>query len=262
MRAVEAVDLVDEQAACPARSRGARGRHRTPFSDRRRRRRSPKSARSADRSLGQQPRHRGLAGAGRPPEDQRAERARLQHARQDAVGTEQMILPDHVGERIRPQLVGERPRRVVLEAGGGEEVRSSSFGLESSMGAAPGERRLFLPPRMRGRRKSSAQHDGNLLAAAIDGDAPGAAAGAGDALEVGRSFDLLVVDRDDDVALLEPDRLRRRAVGDARRWRRPCSADRSAARRPAPATDWRPWRRQNGERDLISTSSRGASGTG
>ena len=44
--------------------------------------------------IGEQPRHRGLAGAGRPPEDQRAERARLQHAGERAVGPEQVILPD------------------------------------------------------------------------------------------------------------------------------------------------------------------------
>ena len=48
--------------------------------------------------LRQQPRHRGLAGAGRAPEDQRAERARLQHARERAVGAEQMVLPDHLGQ--------------------------------------------------------------------------------------------------------------------------------------------------------------------
>ena len=68
----------------------------------------------------QEPRHRGLAGAGRTPKNERAERARLQHAGERAVGAEQMILPDHVGELVGPQLVGQRPRRVVLEAGGGE----------------------------------------------------------------------------------------------------------------------------------------------
>ena len=60
----------------------------------------------------QQPRHRGLAGAGRAPEDQRAERAGGQHPGERAVGAEQMILADHLGERLRAQPVGQRPRRV------------------------------------------------------------------------------------------------------------------------------------------------------
>ena len=78
--------------------------------------------------LRQQPRHRGLAGAGRPPEDQRAERARLEHARQRAVRAEQMVLADHLGELLRAQLVGERPRRVAVEAGGREQARPLGFG--------------------------------------------------------------------------------------------------------------------------------------
>ncbi len=45
--------------------------------------------------VGQKPRNRGLAGARRPPEDQRAERARLQHARERAVRADQGFLPDH-----------------------------------------------------------------------------------------------------------------------------------------------------------------------
>ena len=48
--------------------------------------------------IGQQPRHGGLAGAGRPPEDQRAERARREHAGQRAVGAEQLILADDFAE--------------------------------------------------------------------------------------------------------------------------------------------------------------------
>src|SRR5579883_853827 len=72
--------------------------------------------------VSQQPRHGGLAGAGRAPEDERAERARLQHASERAVLAEQMVLADHVREPLRPQTVGERPRRVALEAGSGEQI--------------------------------------------------------------------------------------------------------------------------------------------
>src|SRR5208282_1744692 len=49
----------------------------------------------------------------------------------------------------------------------------------------------------------------------LDGDAPLPSAGAYDVIEIGGFRDLLVIDRDHDVALLEADRLRRRAVGDA-----------------------------------------------
>ena len=139
-----------------------------------------------------EPRHRGLAGAGRAPENQRAERARLQHARKRAVGAEQMVLADDVGKRVRTQLVGERPRRVAVETAGGEQ----------------GWRLLF------GRELISAKHHGNLLAAAHNGDAPLMAAGRDDAFEIGGLVDLLTVDRHDNVALAEADRLRLRAVGD------------------------------------------------
>src|SRR5262249_33587050 len=73
----------------------------------------------------EQPRHRGLAGAWRAPEDERAERARRQHARERAVGSEQMILPDHFRELGRAQLISERARRVLLEARRLEEVGST-----------------------------------------------------------------------------------------------------------------------------------------
>src|SRR6266404_2227170 len=72
--------------------------------------------------VGQQPRNRGLAGAGRPPEHQRAQRARRQHPRQRAVGTEDVILADDVGERTRAQPVGQRTRRVLLHPRRSEEV--------------------------------------------------------------------------------------------------------------------------------------------
>ena len=82
------------------------------------------------RRAGEKPRHRGLAGARRAPEYQRAERARFQHARERAVGTEQMILPDHIGKLIGSKLVGQRPRRGAVETGGGEQARRPSLGRE------------------------------------------------------------------------------------------------------------------------------------
>src|SRR5580704_18653511 len=40
-----------------------------------------------------------------------------------------MVLADDLGELLRPQLVGERPRRVAIEARGGEQsCLSTSFG--------------------------------------------------------------------------------------------------------------------------------------
>ena len=55
---------------------------------------------------------------GGPQKIERAERAGLQHARQRAVGPEQMILADHVDKLVGPQFVGKRPRRVALEPAG------------------------------------------------------------------------------------------------------------------------------------------------
>src|SRR5262245_27016962 len=76
----------------------------------------------------QQPRYRGLAGTGRSPKDERAQRSRIEQARERAVGTEQMVLADDFAEPRRPQLVGERPRRVALEPGGREQARAGALG--------------------------------------------------------------------------------------------------------------------------------------
>src|SRR6187399_3320958 len=70
----------------------------------------------------QEPRHRGLAGAGRAPEDQRAQRARRQHPRQRAVGPEDVVLSHHVGQGFGTQPVRQRPWRVLLHARGREQV--------------------------------------------------------------------------------------------------------------------------------------------
>ena len=96
-----------------------------------------------------------------------------------AVGPEQMILPDHLGQRLRAQLVGERPRRVGVEA---RPRRTGSAPLPR-LGA-----RAAHPPRT---------STGNLLAAALDGDAPDAGCcRPGDVLQVAGLGDLVVVDRD------------------------------------------------------------------
>ncbi len=70
----------------------------------------------------EQARDRRLAGAGRPPENQAAKRAGGDPPGQGAVWSDQMILPDHLGEALRAQPVGERMRRELFETGGGEEI--------------------------------------------------------------------------------------------------------------------------------------------
>jgi hypothetical protein len=75
------------------------------------------------RRISQQARHGGLAGAGRSPEHQRAERARLQHARQSAVGAEDMILAHNFRKLLRTQAVGQRMRRILLHPCRSKEAR-------------------------------------------------------------------------------------------------------------------------------------------
>ena len=137
LRAVEAVDLVDEQQR-PLPGLAARARlleHLLEVGDA-----------GEDRGnllemqlgrVGEKPRHRGLAGARRPPEDQRAERAGIEHARQRTVRPEQVILPNHLRQRLgRPQLVGQRPRRIAIEAGGSEQAWRLSPGARGHVALA------------------------------------------------------------------------------------------------------------------------------
>ena len=96
LRAVEPMHLVDEQqrslaGLAPGARRverllqiGDAGKHRRELLE------------MQFGGIRQQPRHRGLAGARRSPEDQRAQRARRQHACQRAVGAEDMILADDI----------------------------------------------------------------------------------------------------------------------------------------------------------------------
>ena len=94
--------------------------------------------------LRQQPRDGGLAGAGRAPEHQRTERARCQHARECAVGPEQMILADNLVELLRPELVCERTRRILVKARGGKQARTGRFGPR---GHPLNTAEIFCPPR-------------------------------------------------------------------------------------------------------------------
>src|SRR5258708_4488687 len=87
--------------------------------------------------LREQPRHGGLAGARRPPEHQRTEHARVEHAGERAVGAEQMVLSDHVGQAGWSQFVGERARRVAFEAGGREQARPAAFRAWARLWAHP-----------------------------------------------------------------------------------------------------------------------------
>ena len=111
LRAVEAMDLVDEQErALPLRAARARGvEDLLQFRDARMDRRELHERVVAARA--DQPRDRRLAAARRPPEDHRAERRRRKQTRQRPIRTGQMLLARDLGERHRPQPLGERRRR-------------------------------------------------------------------------------------------------------------------------------------------------------
>src|SRR5262249_8745277 len=99
--------------------------------------------------LREQPRHCSLAGAGRPPEDERAQRTGIEEALERAIGAEQMVLADDFVQRLRPQLVGKGPRRVALEPGS----RKQAFALRApALGARRCHPRsspdICWPPRM------------------------------------------------------------------------------------------------------------------
>ena len=131
-----------------------------------------------------QPRHRGLAGAGRAPEDQRAQRARLQHARQRAVGTEDVVLADDVG------------RACAAAAGRAADAARPAPALRRRTGWCrfawplrahpPSVTLICWPPRTSVMRQSRADWPRRLL-------------------QIGGLGDLLVVHGEDDVALLEAD---------------------------------------------------------
>ena len=113
--------------------------------------------------------------------------AGIEHARDHAVGAEQVILADDLGKRLRTQAVGERPRRCLLQPGGLEEIchrRSYIRNWELSI-------RPFRSMVICQMRKRSEQHFGQTLGR-VDGDP---------------------VDLDNDVAAHQPRLIRRRPRG-------------------------------------------------
>ena len=120
----------------------------------------------ADR-VGEQPRDRGLAGAGRPPQDHRGELARRDHPPDRAVRPGQMLLADHLVERARPQPVGER--RIVARRGA--RVRLGRVVLEEI-----GHARRPLEPRPC---RSQSSRPGHIAAAPSPGGPATSARGGG-----------------------------------------------------------------------------------
>ena len=106
--AVEAVDLVDEQQgslAHPGRCPGF-GEGLLEVGDAREHRADRGEAHA--HRVGEQPGDAGLAGARRPPQDHRGQLAGRHHPPDRAFGSGQVLLADHLAERMRAQPVGER----------------------------------------------------------------------------------------------------------------------------------------------------------
>ena len=192
LRAVEAMHLVDEQQRALAHlAAGARGvEHLLQVGDAGKHRGNLLEMQFG--RIRQQPRHRGLAGAGRAPEHQRAQRARLQHARQRAVGTQDMILADDVGRACAgaagPAADAAHPAPSLR--------RQRGWRLARSLRAHPPSVTLICwPPRTTVMRQSLDAAFARLV-------------------EIAGLGDLLVVDGQDDVALLESDTGGRAVVGE------------------------------------------------
>src|SRR5258705_13059920 len=103
--------------------------------------------------IGQEPRHRGFAGARRYPEDQRTQRARRKNARQRALRPEDMILADGIRERTRAQFVRKRMRRVLLHPRRGEQACTFAWSLRAH---PPRVTWICWPPRTTVMRQSRA----------------------------------------------------------------------------------------------------------
>ena len=88
------------------------------------------------RIAGKQPCNRRLAGAGRPPEDHRAERAGADHPRQRTVLAGQVLLADHLRQRRRPQPVGQRPRGLATAFPGDRPRNRSAIRSAGPAGSA------------------------------------------------------------------------------------------------------------------------------
>src|SRR5690348_8203719 len=89
-------------------------------------------------------RNRGFPGPRWTPEYQRPQRTRRQHARERPIGPEQMILADDFVELLRSQFVGERTRRIFIEACRGKQIWAACFGArDHPLNTAE----IFCPPR-------------------------------------------------------------------------------------------------------------------
>ncbi len=148
--AIEAVDLVDEQErgltrAAPrlrllvdlAQVRHP-GHHRRELHQR------------LAQAPGEQAGERRFAGAGRPPQDDRAELAAGEHAPERRIRAEQMVLADQLLECLRAQPVGERL------AGGDRGAAASGLGPSEQIAHPP----ITTASLRSGRSTSSGQDSG------------------------------------------------------------------------------------------------------
>ena len=122
LRAVEAVDLVDEQQRALAGLALALGAVEGLAQVLHAREDGGELLEHEIGLVRQQARHGGLAGTGRAPQDHALQPAAPEHARQRALGADEMILADDLGKLARPQPVGQRPRRFLLHARGLEQI--------------------------------------------------------------------------------------------------------------------------------------------
>jgi hypothetical protein len=109
LRLREPVHLVDEQHRLlvePVAAAPGVVDHRAQLADSRRQRRERDEVPVPDAR--QQPRQRGLTGAGRPVQQHRRRRSALDEAAQRRAGPQQVRLPDHLVQRPRPHPHGQR----------------------------------------------------------------------------------------------------------------------------------------------------------
>ena len=175
---------------------------------------------------GQQPRDGCLAGTRRSPENDGVRPVVCDHAADGPIGSDQMILSDDFGERLRPQPVGQRPRRIVCSPPASNRSRHCAHANRNA-------------PRC-GRSASQAHVD--PLAAPIDDHVPLAAGIRECAVQFGHGMDLAAVDGAHDIAGLES-LLGRNESRPATTPRRRAPSDRAAARCSPRATGSPPWRR-------------------
>ena len=143
LRAVEAMDLVDEQQRAAAlltlharfvegfaqvldagEDRGQLFEYEVGFA-------------------GEQARDRGLAAARRTPEDEARQSPTFEQSRQFAVGPDEMVLAGDFRERPRAQPVGKRARRALLKTGGFEEIGHQGVIGRRIEAAKPVDQRLI-----------------------------------------------------------------------------------------------------------------------